>query len=216
MSQSIPHQYICIEGNIGAGKTTLCQRLAQDFNCNLVLEEFTDNPFLPHFYKDPDRFALPLELFFMTERHKQLEKSLIHQDLFHEFIVADYFFLKTLLFAKNNLKEDEYRLFQRMFFTLANNFPNPDLLIYLHRSPANLLKNIAQRGRQFEAEIQLNYLQALQDIYFEYFRSEVSFPIIILDADRLDFLSNDADYDEVKNLITRTYQPGVHRIQLIN
>ena len=103
-----------------------------------------------------------------------------------------------------------------MFFTLANNFPNPDLLIYLHRSPENLLKNIAQRGRQFEAEIQLNYLKALQDIYFEYFRSEVSFPIIILDADRLDFLSNEQDYNEIKTLITRTYQPGVHRIQLIH
>ncbi|MCB0655557.1 MAG: deoxynucleoside kinase [Saprospiraceae bacterium] len=216
MSQSIPHQYICIEGNIGAGKTTLCQRLANDFNCKLVLEEFTDNPFLPYFYKDPERFALPLELFFMTERHKQLEKSLLHQDLFHEFIVSDYFFLKTLLFAKNNLQTDEYRLFQKMFFTLASNFPSPDLLIYLHRSPENLRKNIIQRGRDFETDIKLTYLQNLQDIYFEYFRSEISFPIIILDADKLDFVSNEQDYEEIKHVISRNYQPGVHRIQLIH
>lgn len=215
MNPISPYQYICIEGNIGAGKTTLCELLGGIYNCKLVLEQFADNPFLPYFYEDPDRFALPLELFFMTERHKQLEKHLLHRDLFHEFIVSDYMFVKTLLFAKNNLKRDEYRLFQRMFFVLNATFPKPDILIYLHRSVPRLIENIRSRGRAYELDIKDTYLQDLQDAYFEYFKGESSFPVVIIDVDQLDFVNNRKHFEELKSLIMRPYQPGVHRISLV-
>ncbi len=213
---SVPHQYIAIEGNIGAGKTTLCHMLANDFNCKLVLEEFAENPFLPHFYQDPGRYAFPVELFFLTERHKQLEKHLLRQDLFFEFIVSDYFFLKTLLFAKNNLNPDEYRIFQKMYFVLAQNFPNPDMLLYLHRSPNSLLQYIRSRGRGYEKSIDTEYLYSLQNSYFEYFRSELTFPIVILDADNLDFVNNPKDYQEIKDIISQKFQPGIHRVSLLH
>ncbi len=216
MSLGIPYQYICVEGNIGAGKTTLCELLAKDYNCKLILEEFAENPFLPYFYDNPDRYAFPVELFFLTERHKQLEEHLMHRDLFYEFIVSDYFFLKTLLFAKNNLGPEEFRLFQRMYQALAANFPTPDLLLFLHRSPLALKKLITQRGRQYESNITVEYLQNLQDIYFEYFKNELSFPIVVVDADRMDFLNNPADYQEVRQLLQRKFMPGIHRISLIN
>ena len=124
--QSMQHQFLIIEGNIGAGKTTLSQMLAEDFGFKLLLEEFADNPFLPHFYQNPDRYAFPVELFFMTERHKQLQQELAQRDLFQEGIVADYIFYKTLLFARNNLNTEEYRLFQRLFNILNAAFPKPD------------------------------------------------------------------------------------------
>lgn len=216
MNPVSPYQYICIEGNIGAGKTTLCELLAGTYNCKLVLEQFAENPFLPYFYDDPARYALPLELFFMTERHKQLEKHLLHPDLFHEFVVSDYTFVKTLLFAKNNLKRDEYRLFQRMFFVLNAAFPRPDILVYLHRSTPKLIENIRNRGREYEQDIKEPYLKDLQDAYFEYFKGESSFPIVIIDVDKLDFVNNPKHFQEIKLLIMQTYQPGVHRISLVN
>ena len=118
MSKPIPYQYICIEGNIGAGKTTFCEMMAEEISCKLVLEEFADNPFLPYFYKEPKRFALPMELFLMAERYKQLQNQILHRDLFNDYIISDYTFVKTLLFAKNNLPEEEYRLFHQLFEVL--------------------------------------------------------------------------------------------------
>ena len=216
MNPTSPYQYICIEGNIGAGKTTLCELIGGEYNCKLVLEQFAENPFLPYFYDDPQRYALPLELFFMTERHKQLEKHLLHRDLFFEFIVSDYTFVKTLLFAKNNLKRDEYRLFQRMFVVLNSYFPNPDILIYLHRTTPKLIDNIKHRGRDYESDIKESYLKDLQDAYFEYFKGETSFPVVIIDVDKMDFVQNPDHFNELKHLIMREYQPGVHRISLVS
>ena len=132
------YQFMAIEGNIGAGKTTFSQMLAAKFDARLILEEFSDNPFLPFFYKEPERFAFPVELFFMTERHKQLESQLIQQSMFSDGVIADYFFFKTLLFAGNNLSQEELRLFHRLFKILNGSFPQPDLLVYLHR-PVNIL-----------------------------------------------------------------------------
>ena len=123
MTTTFPYQFIAIEGNIGTGKTTLSNLLAEEYGCRLILEQFTDNPFLPLFYDNPERYAFPVELFFMTERHKQLQEELAQTNLFQESIIADYFFIKTLLFAKNNLKEEEYRLFQRLFQVLNSTFP---------------------------------------------------------------------------------------------
>ncbi|MCI4648449.1 deoxynucleoside kinase [Phaeodactylibacter sp.] len=209
--QSMQHQFLIIEGNIGAGKTTLSQMLAEDFGFKLLLEEFADNPFLPHFYQNPDRYAFPVELFFMTERHKQLQQELAQRDLFQEGIVADYIFYKTLLFARNNLNTEEYRLFQRLFNILNAAFPKPDLLVYLHRSVDRLMDNIRKRGRAFEQEIEPSYLQEIQQSYFEFFRSNEQLPILIIDIENLDFLNNPEDYQKILDLINRPYRPGLHR-----
>ena len=208
---SMQHQFLIIEGNIGAGKTTLSQMLAEDFGFKLLLEEFTDNPFLPHFYQNPDRYAFPVELFFMTERHKQLQQELAQRDLFQEGIVADYIFFKTLLFARNNLNTEEYRLFQRLFNILNAAFPKPDLLVYLHRSVDRLMDNIRKRGRSFEQEIEPSYLHQIQQSYFEFFRSNEQLPILVIDIEDLDFLNNPDDYQKILDLINRPYRPGLHR-----
>ena len=210
-----PHNFIAIEGNIGAGKTTLAKMLAQDFGSRLVLEQFTDNPFLPLFYKNPERYAFPVELFFMTERHKQLQESLAQRDLFSELIVADYFFIKTLLFAKNNLNDEEYRLFQRLFHTLNATFSKPDLLVYLHRSVDDLVKNIEGRGRDFEKDIKPEYLRSLQGAYFGYFRTEVELPVLIVDVTGVNFWEEKKAYENLVGLMKRSYGKGVHRASLL-
>ena len=206
-----PHGFIAIEGNIGAGKTTLCKMLEDDFDCRLILEQFTDNPFLPEFYKNPERHAFPVELFFMTERHKQLQESLSQRELFPQLVVSDYFFIKTLLFAKNNLNDEEYRLFQRLFHTLNASFPKPDLLVFLHRSVPDLLSNIQKRGRDIEKNIQPGYLQALQEAYFNFFKSEKDLPILIIDVTGVDFWSEEPAYEKLVGLMKRSYSKGIHR-----
>jgi len=188
--------------------------LARDYNCQLILEEFADNPFLKYFYENPERYAFTVELFFMTERHKQLQHSLHTRSLFNEFMVADYFFWKTVLFASKNLNEEEYRLFQHLFQILNSSFPNPDLLVYLHRSPEKLLEQIKVRGRHYEQNISLEYLQKIQDSYFDYFKSQLSYPILILDVEQLDFVNIQDHYRELVRLLSRPYMPGVHRISM--
>jgi deoxyadenosine/deoxycytidine kinase len=205
-----PHRFMAIEGNIGAGKTTLSQKLATEFGSKLILEQFTDNPFLPVFYENPERYAFPVELFFMTERHKQLQQSLGQIDIFQEYIIADYFFIKTLLFAKNNLQEEEYRLFQNLFHILNANFPKPDLLVYLHRPVDQLLKNIQRRGREFEKDITSDYLDQIQKAYFEYFRVEEQLPILIIELEDADFATNAENYLTLKGILSQEYPKGVH------
>ncbi len=207
------HQFIAIEGNIGAGKTTLCHRLAQTFECQLILEQFDDNPFLPLFYAQPERYAFPVELFFMTERHKQLQTALAQTDMFKPFQVADYFFVKTLLFAKNNLNDEEYRLFQRLYQVLNATFKKPDLLVYLHRSIEGLLKNIEKRGREYEKQISPEYLQNIQEAYFEYFRVAQNIPILILEVEHLDFLNQEAHYQLLLAALQKKYDKGVHHLR---
>lgn len=208
---TLQHQFLIIEGNIGAGKTTLSNLIARDFSYKLLLEEFADNPFLPHFYQNPDRYAFPVELFFMTERHKQLQQELSQRELFQEGIIADYIFFKTLLFARNNLNTEEYRLFQRLFNILNAAFPKPDLLVYLHRPVDQLMENIRKRGRSFEKDIEPQYLQQIQQAYFEFFRSNEQLPVLVIDIEGLDFLNNPPDYHKILDLINRPYQPGLHR-----
>lgn len=204
-TDKLPYNFIVVEGNIGAGKTTLCQMLARDYGCRLILEQFAENPFLPYFYNQPDRYAFPVELFFMTERHKQLQEELQQQSLFEASIVADYFFLKTLLFAKNNLQEEEYRLFQRLFQVLNAAFPKPDLMVFLHRPVDALINNIRKRGRDYEQDISAEYLQQIQQVYFDFFKSDPPFPIIILDIEHADFQSNAAHYQEI---VSSLYAPS--------
>lgn len=212
MNPFTKYNFIAIEGNIGAGKTTFCNRIADDFNCQLILESFEDNPFLPSFYQNPERYAFPVELFFMTERHKQLQAGLLEQELFKEGTVADYFFLKTLLFARNNLKAEERRLFTRLFDVLNTSFPKPDLLVYLHRSVDILRENIDKRGREYEKDITNEYLQKIQNTYFEFFRTEMSIPILIVDIERADFLNDDTTYKKLLALMTQDYKLGINYI----
>jgi len=215
MVEELGHKYITIEGNIGVGKTTLSHMLAEEYNSQLILEQFTDNPFLPFFYEDPSRYAFPVELFFMTERHKQLQRQLLNRNLFHNEIISDYFFIKTILFAKSNLNEEEYRLFQRLFSILNANFPKPDILVYLHRSVDKLMDHIKLRGREYELKIERPYLQKIQDSYFEYFKSEITFPVLVIDIENMDFINNISHYEEIKQLIAKSYPPGLHRVSLL-
>ncbi len=210
----IPYKYVVIEGNIGAGKTSFCQKMAYDYNVSLILEQFTDNPFLPYFYKDPERHAFTVELFFMTERYKQMQKSMQAADMFHDFYLSDYAFIKTLLFARKNLEEEEFKLFQMLYSIMEKNFPNPDLLVYFHRDTEILMQNIEKRGRKIEVDIKSDYLKKVQDSYFEYFRDITSFPVLIIDLKELDFIKNNAGYQMVLELIAKKYNPGVHRISL--
>ncbi len=212
MNPFTKYYFIAIEGNIGAGKTTFCNRIADDFNCQLILESFEDNPFLPFFYQNPERYAFPVELFFMTERHKQLQEGLLEQELFKKGTIADYFFLKTLLFARNNLKTEERRLFSRLFDVLNNSFPKPDLLVYLHRSVDILRENIDKRGRAYEKDITNEYLQKIQNTYFEFFRTEMSIPILIVDIERADFLNDDTTYNKLLELMMQDYKLGINYI----
>jgi len=213
--EKIPYNYICIEGNIGSGKTTLAKKLTRDYQAELVLEEFSDNPFLPFFYKEPERYGFPVELFFMTERQKQLQKHLLNRSLFQDLIIADYHFIKTALFARKNLTSEEYRLFMRLFKILNTSFPKPDLIVYLHRSVDKLLEFIQIRGREYELNISKEYLENIQNSYFEYFRAEMDFPILVIDCEHIDFQGNPEHYEEIKELLRETYQNGIHRVSLV-
>jgi deoxyadenosine/deoxycytidine kinase len=210
----IPYKYICIEGNIGSGKTSLVERLAIDMQGRQILEQFADNPFLPLFYQNPERYAFTVELFFMTERFKQLQNLNASPDLFTEYIITDFSFIKTQLFARKNLQDEEYRLFQMLFSVLNNSFPKPDILVYLHRDVSYLMDNIQNRNRAYEQEMKPEYLLKIQDSYFEYLRNITSFPVLILDLKGMDFVRNDAAFETIKFLLAKQYTPGVHRISL--
>lgn len=208
---TFPYSFIAIEGNIGAGKTTFCQMMERDYNCRIILEQFADNPFLPYFYENPERYAFSVELFFMTERHKQLQENLSQQNLFSDFIVSDYFFIKTLLFARNNLSDEEFRLFTRLFNVLNSTFPKPDILVYLHRSVDNLLMNIQNRGRAYEQDISADYLQQIQQAYFDYFKTLSDIPVLILDINDIQFWNNPIQYEQIIEELKKSYSAGIHR-----
>ncbi len=211
---NFPYHYIAIEGNIGAGKTTLCNMIAVEYQCTPILEEFVDNPFLAHFYNDPERYAFPVELFFMTERYKQLQQQLAQQNLFQDTIIADYFFAKTSLFAQVNLSTEEFRLFQRLYGILNMQFKKPDLLVYLHRSVENLLENIKHRGRAFEQQIQSDYLRQIQNAYLNYLKSITNIPVLILYVEGIAFWENTEHYEAIVNVIKEKHLPRVHHINL--
>lgn len=212
---NIPYKYICVEGNIGSGKTSFVEMIQQEYACEMILEEFQDNPFLPYFYQDKDRYAFSVELFFMTERYKQLQRQLLSQGLFQQFTIADYSFVKSVLFAKNNLIEEEYRLFQKMWNVLNAPFPKPDILIYFHRDVSILKKFIDQRGRPYEKMIEGSYLKQIQDTYFDYFKNILTFPVVILDLNEIDFVNDPKSYTAIKHIMAGKYLPGVHRVSLL-
>jgi 2-amino-4-hydroxy-6-hydroxymethyldihydropteridine diphosphokinase len=186
--------YIAIEGNIGAGKTTLASKLAEDCNAKLVLERFADNPFLPKFYKDQSRYAFPLEMSFLADRYQQLSDDLAQFDLFKDFVVADYHIFKSLIFAKVTLQEDEFRLYKTMFDIIHKEMPKPDLYVYLYQNTDRLLRNIKKRGRSYEQEIEASYLEKINQGYLDYIKTQTNLNVLIIDVSELDFVKNQADY----------------------
>ncbi len=208
-------RYLVIEGNIGAGKTTLAGMIAKEYNAKLILEQFADNPFLPKFYKDQDRYSFPLELSFLADRYHQIKKQVLNLDLFHSFLVADYYFAKSSIFAQNTLKEDEYHLFRQIFDIIFESMPKPDLYVYLHSNTEKLIKNIKSRGRDYEQDIQPEYLEKIKNGYFSFFKGVASFPILIIDVNNIDFVQNHDHYQLLKQALFKSdYKLGVNRLIL--
>jgi len=203
------YHFIAIEGNIGAGKTTLAHLLAKHYNARLILEAFADNPFLPKFYENPQQYAFPLELFFMAERYKQL-KELIHtKDLFQSITVSDYLFTKCLLFAKVNLPEEEFRLYQKLFEIINQQLIQPDIIIYLHASVNKLQENIKKRNRPYEQSIADEYLFSIQETYTNYIRQH-NIKTLFIDVGNADFLSNDKHIKVILDALEKEYESGQH------
>lgn len=185
------------------------------YHAKLVLEQFADNPFLPKFYENQDKYSFPLEMAFLAERYKQLNRELSHFDLFSPFTVSDYYFMKSLIFAQNTLQTDEYNLYRQFFTIIYDKMPKPDLYVYLHKDSNLLLKNIAQRGRGYEANISKEYLEKITRGYFSYFKQEIDIPILIIDANGIDFVNSPEDFEKItKTIFNEHYSKGLSRIVL--
>lgn len=207
------YSFITVEGNIGAGKTTLSNLLAKHYNARLILEQFADNPFLPKFYEDPKQYAFPLELFFMAERFKQLKDLLQQRDLFQSVTISDYLFTKCLLFAKVNLPGDEFALYQRLFDIIHQQLIQPDILIYLHAPVTRLQQNIRKRGRSYEQSIPDDYLFSLQETYTHYIKQH-NLKTIFVDASNADFLGNEKHLQTIIAALDKEYEAGQHYLAL--
>ena len=197
----IKYNYVVIEGNIGAGKTTLAGRIADQFNAHLVLEHFADNPFLPKFYNEPDKYSFPLELSFLASRYKQLKEELVPQDLFKSFTVADYYFMKSLVFAASTLNGDEFNLYRQIFYIIYGSLPKPDIYVYLHLNPDKLLEKIERRGRNYEKSITKEYLQKIQDSYFSFFKQNPENKYLVIDINEIDFVASKDHYSKIIDTI---------------
>jgi deoxyadenosine/deoxycytidine kinase len=207
------YHFIAIEGNIGAGKTTLAHLLSKKLNARLVLEEFDENPFLPKFYENPKQYAFPLELFFMAERFKQLKDMLRTKDMFQSVTVSDYLFTKCLLFAKVNLPEEEFRLYQKLFDIMHQQIIFPDIVIYLHAPVNKLQKNIKKRNRSYEQSIPDEYLFSIQETYTGYIKQH-NIKTIFIDASNADFLDNDKHLKVVLDALESDLDEGQHYFTL--
>lgn len=210
----IHYNYIAIEGNIGAGKTTFASRISADYNAKLILERFEDNSFLPKFYKDPDVYAFPLEMSFLADRYQQLKDQLSARDLFKTFTVSDYFIDKSLIFARNNLKADEFNLYSRLFSIISSSLPKPDLILYLYATVPQVMRNIRMRGRDYERDIREEYLERIQTGYLSHFKSLKEARVLLVETGEMDFVASEVDYKRLALLLEREYEPGIHRVEL--
>ncbi|MEI9933307.1 MAG: deoxynucleoside kinase [Ferruginibacter sp.] len=207
------YNFVTIEGNIGAGKTTLAHLLSKHYNARLILEEFADNPFLPKFYENQEQYAFPLELFFMAERYKQLKDLLQTKDMFQHVTISDYLFTKCLLFAKVNLADEEFRLYQKLFDIMSPQIVQPDMLIYLH-APVNRLKeNIKKRNRGYEQNISNEYLFKLQETYTQYIKQH-HIKTLFIDVGNADFLGDSGHLNIIIDALDKEYDNGQHYISL--
>jgi len=197
------YNYIAIEGNIGAGKTTLAKMMSDEFNAKIVLERFADNPFLPKFYKDEERYAFPLEMSFLADRYQQLTDDLAQFDLFKNLIVSDYYIFKSLIFAQVTLQKEEYLLYRKMFDLMYKEITKPDLYVYLYQNTDRLLKNIQKRGRAYEQNISHEYLGKIHNGYSNFIKTQQDLNTLIIDVSELDFVNNATDYqfiiDKINN-----------------
>jgi len=203
ISLSEKYNYIAIEGNIGAGKTTLSKMIAEDFNAKIVLERFADNPFLPKFYEDNDRYAFPLEMSFLADRYSQLSDDLAQFDLFKNFIVSDYYIFKSLIFAQVTLQKEEYFLYRKMFDIMYKEISKPDLYIYLYQNTPRLIENIQKRGRDYEQNIEPSYLDKIHQGYSTFIKTEENLETLIIDVSDKDFVNNPEDYKEIIEAIKK-------------
>jgi deoxyguanosine kinase len=209
------YNYIAIEGNIGAGKTTLATKIADKYNGKLILERFEDNPFLAKFYENQEKYAFPLELSFLAERYQQLKRELASQELFTDFTISDYFLNKSLIFARKTLNDDEYQLFITLFNIMNANLPRPDLLVHLFVSTTRLQSNIKMRGREYEQRIPDEYLEKIQESYLDYLKQQPQLRILLLDINALDFVASAADFQKIVDAMNLEYPKGLTRIKLI-
>ena len=207
------YNFITVEGNIGAGKTTLSHLLSKHFNARLILEEFAENPFLPKFYESPQQYAFPLELFFMAERYKQMKDLLQTKDMFQNVSISDYLFTKCLLFAKVNLPNEEFRLYQKLFDIINPQIVQPDILIYLHTPVNKLQENIKKRNRKYEQSIPNDYLFSLQETYTQYIKQH-RIKTLFVDASEADFLDNPAHLQIIIDALDKEYEDGQHYLTL--
>ena len=207
------YNFVTIEGNIGAGKTTLAHLLSKHFNARLILEEFAENPFLPKFYDNPGQYAFPLELFFMAERYKQLKELLQTKDMFQHVTISDYLFTKCLLFAKVNLPDEEFRLYQKLFEIINPQILQPGILIYLHSPVHKLQENIKKRNREFEQSIPNDYLFTLQETYTQYIKQH-NIKTLFVDAGNADFLGNEEHLKVIIEALGKDYEEGQHFLAL--
>jgi deoxyguanosine kinase len=209
----VNYNFITIEGNIGAGKTTLAHMLSKHYNARLILEQFADNPFLPKFYENPQQYAFPLELVFMAERFKQLKELIQQKDLFQNVTISDYLFTKCLLFAKVNLPEDEFRLYQRLFDIILQQVIQPDIVLYLHAPVNKLQENIRKRNRSYEQSIPDDYLFSIQETYTHYIKQH-NIRTIFVDVSNADFLGNEKHLQTIIDALDRDYPQGQHYLSL--
>src|ERR1035437_3128859 len=207
------YNYIVIEGNIGAGKTSLARLLADKYNARLILERLNENPFLPGFYANPEKYSFSLELSFLAERYHQLNDELQNRDLFQPLTITDYYFMKSLIFSRTNLSDDEFQIYRKIFNIISNNLVKPDLYVYLHLNLDNLIRNIKNRGRHFEQKIQKEYLVKIQEGYMAFFKQQKDIPIVMIDANELDFCSKIADFEKIAEIIfEKDYPAGINKV----
>lgn len=208
------YNYIAIEGNIGAGKTTLATKIAHKFNGKLILEQFEGNPFLAKFYENQEKYAFPLELSFLAERYQQLKRELANQELFSNFTISDYFLNKSLIFARKTLNDDEYQLFLTLFNIMNANLPRPDLLVHLFVSTSRLQSNIKMRGRDYEQRIPDEYLDKIQESYLDYLKQQPQLRVLLLDVNQADFVAYPSDFDKIIDSINQQYPRGITRLKI--
>jgi deoxyguanosine kinase len=211
----IDFNYIVIEGNIGAGKTSLATKLAEETNSRLILEQFEENPFLPKFYKEPDRYAFPVELTFLADRYQQLKEKITPRDLFQTKTISDYYFFKSLIFSRKTLKDDEYSLYKRLFEIIQQQLIKPDIYVYLHVSTERLLEHIRIRGRSYESNISRSYLEEIQKSYFDFIKTYKELTFLVIDVDNIDFVNKIDDYIKIISaILDRKYEAGMNMVIL--
>lgn len=213
MNQVDPiYRYVVVEGNIGSGKTSFATRLSERLSARLVLEQFSDNPFLPKFYEDASRYAFPLEMSFLAERYHQHREEVVSQNMFQPITVADYMLTKSLIFSRINLTDDEFELYRTLFAIIHGRLPRPDIIIYINVSVERSLRQIAGRGRSYEKSINRSYLTRIHQGYMEAFLTMTGIPVVAVDADSLDFVRYDSHFDQIAGLLNTRWGAGFHAV----